>query len=292
VTAGFSTVSHRRGRASKSPFDPVSAGLWLGLMVAAVIWLLPLVVMVFTSLKSRHELLIGSPFLPPRELSFQNYADAWRRGHLAEYGLNSMVIAFVKVPVGLFISSLAAFALTRLRFPFRKAIFLFIVVGALIPVQIALSPLFAMVLKAGLLNTYAGVLLPYIAFGIPYQVFLLRGFFASIPRELDEAAAIDGCSAFRFYWRVLLPLSLPALAALAILDFVGTWNEFSIALVMLQSQSAWTLPLALQSFQGLYGNNYNQLTAAILMSVLPVVIVYLIFQRYFVAGLTTGAVKG
>jgi raffinose/stachyose/melibiose transport system permease protein len=90
----------------------------------------------------------------------------------------------------------------------------------------------------------------------------------------------------------LLPLSLPALAALAILDFVGTWNEFSIALVMLQSQSAWTLPLALQSFQGLYGNNYNQLTAAILMSVLPVVIVYLIFQRYFVAGLTTGAVKG
>jgi len=292
VTAGFSTVSHRRGRASKSQFDPVLAGLWLGLMVAAVIWLLPLVVMVFTSLKSRHELLIGSPFLPPRELSFQNYADAWRRGHLAEYGLNSMVIAFVKVPVGLFISSLAAFALTRLRFPFRKAIFLFIVVGALIPVQIALSPLFAMVLKAGLLNTYAGVLLPYIAFGIPYQVFLLRGFFASIPRELDEAAAIDGCSAFRFYWRVLLPLSLPALAALAILDFVGTWNEFSIALVMLQSQSAWTLPLALQSFQGLYGNNYNQLTAAILMSVLPVVIVYLIFQRYFVAGLTTGAVKG
>lgn len=281
-----------RIRRATGNVDPVLAGLWLALLVFAAIWLLPLVFVAFTALKSRHDLLVGSPFLPPARPAWGNFADAWRRGHLAAYGFNSLVIAVVKVPLGLAVSSLAAFALTRLRFPLRRALTMFIVIGALVPVQIALSPLFTLLLKAGLLNTYAGLLLPYVAFGIPYQVFLLRGFFAAIPRELDEAAAIDGCSPFRYYWRVMLPLSLPALTALCILDFVGTWNEFSIALVLMQSKSMWTVPLALQSFQGLYGNSYNQLTAAILMSVIPVVLVYLIFQRYFVAGLTAGAVKG
>ena len=290
MKAGFSLSAERN--TMKPSFDPVLAGLWLSLLAVAVVWLLPLLFVVFSSLKSRHELLVGSPFLPPHHLAFENYAAAWQRGNLAEYGLNSLMIALIKVPLGLFLSSMAAFALTRLRFPMQKGILMFIIVGALIPVQIALSPLFSMMLKTGLLNTRVGILLPYIAFGIPYQIFLLRGFFANIPRELDEAAYIDGCSPFRLYWRIMLPLSVPAMTALFILDFVGTWNEFSIALVLLQAKSTWTLPLALQSFQGLYGNNYNQLTAAILMSVLPVIIVYLIFQRYFVAGLTTGAVKG
>ena len=284
------SVTAKRRRGTREKYRRL--GLWLILAVIAAIWLLPLIFVVFTSLKSRQELLTGSPFLPPKSLTLENFGAAWRRGHLASFGLNSLIIALIKVPLGLLISSLAAFALTRLRFRFQKALVLLILVGALLPVQIALSPLFTMMLKAGLLNHFAGVLLPYVAFGIPYQVFLLRGFFASLPRELDEAAAIDGCSAFRFYWKVVLPLSLPALSALFILDFVGTWNEFSIALVMLQAKSSWTLPLALQSFQGLYGNNYNQLTAAILISVLPVVVVYLLFQRFFIAGLTAGAVKG
>lgn len=151
--------------------------LWTGLAAFAAVWLVPLLFVVFTSLKSRHDLLLGSPFALPHRLSLDNYIEAWRRGHLADYGLNSLVIALIKVPVGLIISSLAAFALTRMRFSFRKGIYRFIIVGTLIPVQIALSPLFTLMLKAGLLNTYAGVLLPYIAFGIPYQVFLLSGFF-------------------------------------------------------------------------------------------------------------------
>jgi raffinose/stachyose/melibiose transport system permease protein len=266
--------------------------LLCGLVLAAAVWLLPIVFVAFTALKTRRELLTGSPFLPPAIPTWSNFATAWQRGHLGTYGWNSLLIAVVKVPVGLAISSLAAFALTRLRFPLRRALLLFLVVGALVPVQIALGPLFHLLLRAGLLNTYAGVLLPYVAFGIPYQIFLLRGFFAAIPRELDEAAMMDGCSPFRFYWKVLLPLSWPALAALCILDFVGTWNEFAIALVILQAKGMWTVPLALQSFQGLYGTNYNELTAAILLSVLPVTIVFLVFQRYFIAGLTAGAVKG
>ena len=194
--------------------------------------------------------------------------------------------------IGLFISELAAYALTRLRFGWQKGLFLLIAVGTMIPVQVALGPLFRLVLNLGLLNQYLGILFPYIAFGVPYQIFILRGFFASIPRELDEAAYMDGASHFDVFLRIILPVSTPALAALFILDFVATWNEFPMALVILQRQEAWTVPLSLQAFQGQFGNNYTEMNAAIVMAILPVIIVYMLFQRYFVSGLVAGAVKG
>ncbi|NEK55903.1 ABC transporter permease subunit, partial [Rhizobium leguminosarum] len=132
----------------------------------------------------------------------------------------------------------------------------------------------------GLIDTYPGVILPYIAFGVPYQVFILHGFFKSIPKELSEAALIDGASHFVIFRRIFLPVCLPVLAALLILDFVSTWNEFAMALVLLQDQHMWTLPLGLMSFQGQFSSNYGQLNAAIVMTVLPATIVYLMFQRY------------
>jgi raffinose/stachyose/melibiose transport system permease protein len=143
-----------------------------------------------------------------------------------------------------------------------------------------------------LIDTYPGVILPYLAFGIPYQVFILQGFFRHIPRELGEAARIDGASHFIIFSRIFLPISLPVLAALFILDFVATWNEFAMALVLLQDRNMWTLPLGLSAFQGQFSRDYGQLNAAIVVTVLPATLVYLIFQRYFVSGLTSGAVKG
>ena len=134
-------------------------------------------------------------------------------------------------------------------------------------------------------------MLPYLAFGVPYQVFILYGFYAAVPKELSEAARIDGASHFTIFRRIFLPVSLPALSALFILDFVATWNEFAMALVILQDPQKWTLPLGLMAFQSQFQRDYGQLNAAIVMTVLPAAIVYLMFQRYFVAGLTTGAVK-
>ncbi len=135
--------------------------------------------------------------------------------------------------------------------------------------------------------------LPYIAFGLPYHVFLFAGFFAQpSPVSLDEAATLDGCSLFGLFWRIILPLSLPILAAVFILDFVSTWNEFAIALVILQDASTWTVPLGLMAFKGQFATNYGALNAAIIIAIVPVVIVYLMFQKYFVSGLTAGAVKG
>lgn len=269
-----------------------NVAIWLGLGVVALIWIAPFVFMLFTSVKGNRELLRGSPFDVPQTLLWENYSKAWEKGNFDVLAVNSLVITSIKVPVGILVSSLAAFALARIRLRFNNAVFLLLIAGSMIPVQVAIIPLFDMTLKLGLLDTYLGVILPYIAFGIPYQVFLLRGFFQEIPSELDEAAQIDGCSWFGIFWRVVLPLARPILATLFILDFVSTWNEFGIALVLLPSSDSWTIPLGLQAFQGRFATQYNTLNAAVVTSIIPVLIVYILFQRYFVSGLLSGAVKG
>jgi raffinose/stachyose/melibiose transport system permease protein len=279
-----------RARIARS--DPVKVVLWITLLVIAVIWIAPVLFIFLTALKSRPDLIRTGTFGLPTEIAWQNFPKAWDKANLGTTMVNSLIISFLKVPLGIFVSSLAAFALTRLRVPLGRVFLAVIVMGAMIPVQVALAPLFRLILGLGLLNQYVGILLPYIAFGVPFQVFLLTAFFKSIPRELDEAARIDGASAWGIYRRVIIPLALPALAALFVLDFVSTWNEFGIALVILQRQDMWTVPLSLQAFTGQFGNNYTELNAAIFMSIIPVIVVYLLLQRYFVAGLTSGAVKG
>jgi raffinose/stachyose/melibiose transport system permease protein len=272
--------------------DPVKVVLWITLLVIAVVWITPVFFILLTALKSKPDLINTGAFGLPTEIAWENFTKAWERGDLATTIRNSVIISFIKVPLGIFISALAAFALTRLKVPLGKVALAVIVIGTMIPVQVALAPLFRLVLNLGLINQYMGILLPYIAFGVPFQVFLLTAYFKAIPRELDEAARMDGASAWGIFRRVIIPLSLPALAALFVLDFVSTWNEFGIALVILQRQDMWTVPLSLQNFKGQFGNNYVEMNAAIFMSIIPVMVVYLLLQRYFVSGLTTGAVKG
>ncbi|WP_417270056.1 carbohydrate ABC transporter permease [Celeribacter sp.] len=272
--------------------DPVLIILWLALVVLAMIWIAPFIFILFTSLKNNADVMTTSAFAPPTDFETENFTKAWVTGNFSELMVNSVIITFIKVPVGLLISAMGAYALARIQMRWGKAILLFLLLGAMIPFQVMLAPLFTLVNSLGLIDTYVGVILPYLAFGIPYQVFILHGFFKAVPKELSEAALIDGASHFTTFRRVFLPISLPVLAALLILDFVSTWNEFAMALVLLQDKHMWTLPLGLMSFQGQFSNDYGQLNAAIVMTVLPAVLVYLIFQRYFVSGLTSGAVKG
>ncbi len=272
--------------------DPILVGLWIALILVALIWVAPFVFIVFTSLKTPAAVTSTGAFMPPTELAFQNYADAWSRGNFASSFFNSVIITVIKVPLGLALSAMAAYALAKIKLRISKALLLLVVFGTMIPFQVMLAPLFTLVNSFGLIDTYPGVILPYIAFGVPYQVFILHGFFKGIPKELSEAALIDGATHFTIFRRIFLPVCLPVLAALLILDFVSTWNEFAMALVLLQDQHMWTLPLGLMSFQGQFSSNYGQLNAAIVMTVLPATIVYLMFQRYFVSGLTSGAVKG
>lgn len=278
--------------AAKGRSDPILIGLWIALAVVALIWVVPFIFIVFTSLKTKMEVTTTGAFTPPTHLALENFSGAWNRGNFATAFFNSVIITVIKVPLGLALSAMAAYALAKIRLRFAKILLLVVVFGTMIPFQVMLAPLFTLVNSFGLIDTYPGVILPYIAFGVPYQVFILHGFFKGIPKELSEAALIDGASHFTIFRRIFLPVCLPVLAALLILDFVSTWNEFAMALVLLQDQNMWTLPLGLMSFQGQFSSDYGQLNAAIVMTVLPATLVYLIFQRYFVSGLTSGAVKG
>jgi raffinose/stachyose/melibiose transport system permease protein len=271
--------------------DPALVVLWIVLVVLALIWIAPVIFIISTSLKSTQDVMATSAFAPPPELYWQNYVSAWQRGRFSTTYFNSVVVTFIKVPIGLFFSAMAAYALARVRLPGRKLLLLLFLFGTMLPFQVMLAPLFSVVNSLGAINTFIGLWLPYIAFGVPYQVFILHGFFSEVSEELSEAAIMDGASHFTIFLRIFLPISLPVLAALFILDFVATWNEFAMALVILLNNNKWTLPLALMGFQGEFGSDYGPLNAAIVTTVVPAVVVYLIFQRYFVGGLTAGAVK-
>lgn len=277
--------------AGSSRVDPMLVALWLALIILAVIWIAPFVFIVFTALKTQAAITGGNAFLPPASPQWQNFAKAWVRGNFSTTMFNSALITVIKVPFGILISAMAAYSLSRIQWRGQRIIFLLIVFGTMIPFQVMLAPIFGVVNGFHLINTHIGVILPYLAFGVPYQVFILYGFFKEVPRELSEAAQIDGASHFTIFWRIFLPVSLPVLSALLILDFVSTWNEFAMALVILQAKQMWTLPLGLMSFQSQFSSNYGELNSAIVMTVLPAVIVYMIFQRYFVSGLTSGAIK-
>jgi raffinose/stachyose/melibiose transport system permease protein len=277
--------------AGSDRIDPVLILLWAALLVIALLWIAPFIFIVFTALKANSTVMGSSPFALPTDLAFKNFSDAWARGKFHNTMFNSALIALIKVPLGLAISAMAAFALSRIEMRWSRIVFLLIVFGTMIPFQVMLPPIFRTVNSIGLINSYFGILLPYLAFGVPYQVFILYGFFKDVPKEISEAARIDGASPFTTFRRIFLPISLPVLAALFILDFVATWNEFAMALVILQEPEMWTLPLGLMSFSSQFQRDYGQLNAAIVMTILPAVIVYLMFQRYFVAGLTSGSVK-
>ena len=272
--------------------DPVLVTLWVVLIVLAVIWIAPAIFIVSTSLKSTQDVMSSGAFTPPSEVYFANYHSAWERGRFNTTFLNSVIVTCVKVPLGLALSAMAAYALSRIRLNGRRTLLALFVFGTMLPFQVMLAPLFTIVNSIGAINTFIGLWLPYIAFGVPYQIFILHGFFKEVPEELSEAALMDGASHFTTFRRIFLPICLPVLAALLILDFVATWNEFAMALVILLNNEHWTLPLALMSFQGEFGSDYGPLNAAIVITVMPAVLVYLIFQRYFVGGLTAGAVKG
>lgn len=269
-----------------------SSLLFVAFVLIALIFLVPVVVLLLTSLRTEADFLSQGVFSLPRSLNFSNFANAWQVGAFSTTYTNSFLITLVKVPLGLLLSSLAAFALAKLRLPFEGPLFLFFVAGLAVPIHIALLPLFVLERHIGLLGSLWGLLPPYIAFGLPFQIFVLRGFIRLLPGELMEAARVDGASDFTIFSRVLLPLLTPVLATLAIIDAVATWNEFLIALVMLPDPAARTLPLGLQNFFGQFSGNYTQLSAGIVIAVLPLLILYIFLQRYLVSGLAGGAVKG
>lgn len=266
--------------------------LFISLLVLSLIWLTPFATVVMSAIRSQGDLLSRGVFSWPKAIAWKNFSEAWNTGDFSIYFRNSLFLIFIKVPLGIFIAALAAYPLAKMRFRFSGAIFIFFLAGLAVPVQVTLQPLLVMMKQLGIANSIFALIPPYVAFGLPFQIFVLRGFFRLIPSELLEAARLDGASEWTAFLRVMLPLSVPALATLCIIDVLNTWNEFLIALVLISAKESRTVPVGLLQFQGEYSSQYTLLMAGILISIIPVIVIFIFLQRYFVAGLTSGAVKG
>lgn len=265
--------------------------LWTFLTLYAVLTLYPLFWLVISSFKTNSE-FFNHPFGLPQAWKFSNYVTAWQASKMSTAFLNSVIVSLISLVLTLFLSSLAAYVLARLKFRFKGIILAFFVIGMLIPIHSTLVPLFILMKQIGLLNTYWALILPYTAFALPTAIFVLTAYLASVPKEIEEAAYIDGTKLWGVFWRIMLPISLPALSTVVILSFLHFWNDFSFALVFISKSSLKTLPLSIANFADGYQTDYGLTLAAMTIAVVPTIAVYLAFQEQVMKGMTAGAVKG
>lgn len=265
--------------------------LYVVLSLMAFVWLVPFLFILLTSVRSMNDLISNGVFAWPREFVLNNFVRAWTIGNFSTYFRNSLLLILFKVPLGIIIASLAAFPLAKMKFRFSGVIFVFFLVGLAIPVHVTLTPLLVMMKQLGIEGQLAALIPPYVVFGLPFQIFVMRGFFRTVPSELLEAARLDGATEWGNFWRILMPLSAPALATLFIIDALATWNELLMALVLISANESRTVPVGLLQFQGQFSSQYTQLMAGVVISITPIIILYIFLQRYMVAGLTAGALK-
>ncbi len=262
------------------------------LSIVAILWISPLVLLLITSVRPLADFIANGPLTWPKEFTWSNFADAWNIGNFATTYRNSAILLALKVPIGVLLAAMLAFALSKLRIRFRRTIMFTVFLGLTIPIYITIVPVFIMLRSMGITDKLLGLVGPYLAFGIPFEVLVLQSFFRQLPDELIEAAKIDGAGEWRIFFTLILPLSLPALVTVAILDAVATWNEFLFALIVLNSDASKTIPVGLLNFQGQFASNNTGLAAGILIAVVPILIAYTFLQRWIVGGLTAGASKG
>lgn len=275
----------------KKPISPVIVLIYILLLLLAVLYLAPLFWMLLVSVKDNPELM-KAPFGFPQMIHWNNYVEAWTLGKLGIALLNSVLVCGVTLIVSLFFGSMAAFAIGRMRWKLSEATGTFFLIGMMVPVHCILIPLFVRFSHMGLTNSRFGLMLPYITFSLPMTIFLMTGFFKSIPGELFESAAIDGCGIYRCFFQIALPLARTGFFVSGLMTFINNWNELLLAMVFISDPAKKTLPVTLTYFVGPYATNYVQMFAAIIIAIAPTVIVYCMFSNQIVEGLTTGAVKG
>lgn len=261
------------------------------LLVFSLSAIFPVVWMFYSSFKTQQEFSQNIISLP-KDWNFSNYIDAFKIGNLHNYFWNSVYISFISVLLIIVLGFIIGYMIARYDFPGKKTIYILFLFGMLIPIHGLLIPIFIEFRNVGLLNKPFTLVIPYVAFGLPIAIFLFENFIKQIPKEIEEAAVMDGCNTFQTMFRVVFPMSGPVIAVVTILSFLTAWNEFPFALVLIQDPALRTLPVGLTSFNGQYSVNYPQLMAAMSVTVLPVLAVYLAFSKKIIAGMTAGAVKG
>lgn len=271
---------------------PVTGALrYLVLIGGAAVMVTPFLYMVATSFKGQQYVLTFPPQFIPHHPTIGNYTEAWTTQNFARYFANSVAVAVSTTLISLLLSTMMAFALARMAFPGREWVFRLLLLGLMIPAMMLIIPQFVLARYLGLLDSLTGLVVFYVAGSLPLNVFLLRSFFQSVPVEIEQAMLVDGATAWTRYWRLVLPLSRPALATVTIFTFLASWDEFTWALTTINDPAKRTLPLAIDLFQGENATLWGLVFAASAIAVVPVLLVFCLLQRHFVAGLTSGAVR-
>lgn len=273
--------------------SPARFLLYLLMTFTAILFLMPVAWMLVMSILPEHEIFQPVPHWIPQEPTLQNFQQLFERAEEApvlRWFLNSVLVAGTGTVCYLLLTSMAAYAFSRLQFPGRNALFLLVLSTLIIPGQVTIIPVFLLLQKLHWFNTYYALIVPGLAGA--FGVFLLRQFFLTIPRELEEAALMDGCGHAGIYWRVILPLSKPALATLAIFAFLGGWNDFMLPLIATNEVEMRTLPVGLTIFLGRYSMQYGLVMATAVIATLPVLVMFLLFQRYIIRGVVLTGLKG
>lgn len=259
----------------------------------SILTLFPLIWLVYNSVKTNNDFL-ANPFGLPQisKLQLKNYYDAWVTMGIQRFTINSLIISSVSVVLSILISSMAAYAIERMIWRSSQKVLNYFLAGIMVPIQIILIPLFINFKKLNLLDSRIGLLIPTVAFALPTSIFILTGFYKTIPRELEEAALIDGCSVYKIFYKIILPLTMPAFVTIAVFNFLGAWNDLLIPLVLIQTPELMTLPVGLLNFRGMYGAELTKMFAAVVISAIPSIIIYFVLQDKLLKGMIAGAVKG
>ncbi len=250
----------------------------------------PLVFMLLQSFRPSQE-IFNDPLGLPHELYFDNYTEAWREAHFATYFTNSVLVVVTGVALCTIVSAMAAYPLARYDFRGGGVLTAYFIAGLTLPIELAVVPIFYLLGSMGMVDSRFGLMLVYAATGIPFSVFILAAFFRSLPRDLEEAARLDGAGEFRIFLRVMLPLVKPALATVAIFQFVQLWNDFFFPLILLRTTDKYTLPVGLTNFFGEYQTNWGTVFAGLTITTLPLVVLFLFLTRHIVSGLVAGMGK-
>jgi len=267
------------------------AAQYVILSVVAVLALAPLVLMWSSAFKTRAEVAVN-PLALPTSLNLSNLIDAWTTGRYSKYVLNSVIVTVPTVAGVVAFSTLAGYGFARLKLPGKRVLFYLILLGLMVPFQSYMIPLYFDLQSYGLLSTYLAVILPGIAVGLPFGVYFMQAFFRSLPAELSDSGRVDGCNEFQVFWHIVLPLTAPGISSLTIFTSLWTWTAFLMPLIFLNDEAHRTLPMGLMFFQSRYSSDYALISAGVLITSFPIIVVYLLLQRRFVQGLAAGALKG
>lgn len=267
------------------------------LILMSFLSLFPFLWLISTALKGIDENIFQyPPYFIPKQFTWENFSGVWKQIPFLLYFLNSFIVAGFTVILNLIFSSLAAYPLARMEFKGRNFIFALVLATIMIPFQAIMLPIYLIVLKLHLVDSY-GIVTGYLGLILPFAVnafgiFLMRQAFLSIPKEMEEAAFIDGCSIFEIWRKILLPMTAPTLAVLAIFTFIGSWGEFLWPSIVLTNKALYTLPVGVNDLQGMFSANWRYIAAGSIISIIPIIIFFIIMQKYFVSGQSEGAVKG